>query len=255
MSLIFEDVVRNMNIASMSGEANLGAVQSVNEEIIGACNDDNTIAGRAAVSGSLDDVSGVFTLTANFNNYCEYEQGLGVTINGVAILSGTLDPATLDNDFPDFFNYTFTFTTLSLDYLGTDEGITMNGTFGANWVSSPMLVTMSFILKDNASLATYWFKDVRISLAEGVGYTDITNMTGRYYEPVYGYVDISIDNPIHMNDIDNWPSSGSFIVTGTENSKARLTYVNATQFQVVADTDGDGLYDDYSSGNLLWADY
>ena len=53
-------------------------------------------------------------------------------------------------------------------------------------------------------MATYWLKDVQVSLAEGAGYTDITNMTGRYYEPVYGYVDMSIGNTIHINDVDGW---------------------------------------------------
>jgi hypothetical protein len=173
----------------------------------------------------------------------------------VANLSGALDIATIDNDFPDFFNYSFTFTNLSLDFPGIDEAMTLNGTFSANWAASPMLVSMSFVLRDNASMATYWLKDVLVSLAEGAGYTDITNMTGRYYEPVYGYVDISIGNTVHINDVDGWPSSGSFILTGANASKARLTYVNATQFMVDADTDGDGSYDDYNSGNLLWADY
>ena len=45
-------------------------------------------------------------------------------------------------------------------------------------------------------------------------------------------------------------------VEGTQggNTKARLNFLSATEFLVEADTDGDGLYDDYSSGTLLWSD-
>jgi hypothetical protein len=75
LPFIFEDAVRNMDIASLGTGINLGAVQSVNETITGACNDDNTIAGGVTISGSVNDATGAFNLTANFNNYCEYEQG------------------------------------------------------------------------------------------------------------------------------------------------------------------------------------
>ena len=252
--LIFDDAIRNINIASLAGGAHLGVIQSASKTIYGACNVDNTVAGGAVISGTVDDVSGAFTVTVSFDDYCEYEQGGGVIINGAANLSGVLDPATLENVLPDFFNYTVTFTTLSLDYLGTNDGITINGSFSANWAASPMLVSMSFVLKDKSSMATYWFKDVQVSLEEGAGYTDITDMTGRYYEPVFGYVDISIGNTVHINDVDNWPSSGSLILTGAQGTKDRLTFLSSARFQVDADTTGDGVYN-YTEGPYSWLGY
>jgi hypothetical protein len=36
---------------------------------------------------------------------------------------------------------------------------------------------------------------------------------------------------------------------------AHISSADWSPYQVDADTDGDGLYDDYSSANLLWADY
>ena len=53
------------------------------------------------------------------------------------------------------------------------------------------------------------------------------------------------------------PSSGDLIVTGDTGigggaTRARLTALNNTAFLVEADTDGDGQYDDYSSGAVSW---
>jgi hypothetical protein len=104
-------------------------------------------------------------------------------------------------------------------------------------------------------MKTYWFKDVQLQMVGTDTYVDINNITGSYYDHDIGYVDISIGEPIRIYDTDNWPSSGSFIVTGTQATKARLTFVDVTQFRVDADTDGDGAYDDYSSNNVLWTDY
>jgi len=42
------------------------------------------------------------------------------------------------------------------------------------------------------------------------------------------------------------------ILTEVQGTKALLTFLNSTEFRVEADTDGDGLYNDYNSGSLWW---
>ena len=82
---------------------------------------------------------------------------------------------------------------------------------------------------------------------------------GRYYNSELGYFDLSVEETVHINDDEVFPASGIMILTGTEgsqgsNTKIRLTFISATEFSVDADTDGDGEYDDYSSGTQKWSD-
>ena len=63
---------------------------------------------------------------------------------------------------------------------------------------------------------------------------------------------ISVDDIIRIWDVDVGPSSGSLILSGAQGTKALLTFLNSAEFRVDADTDGDGFYNDYSSGTQLW---
>lgn len=77
--------------------------------------------------------------------------------------------------------------------------------------------------------------------------------TGRYFVHDYGYVNLSTEKPFRIYDNDFWPSSGAAIATGDLGTKAKLSAINSSSFIVEADTDGDGLFDDYSSGAIFWA--
>jgi hypothetical protein len=128
----------------------------------------------------------------------------------------------------------------------------MNGSINFNMQASPMRMTMSFILQDNNLNKTYRYENFVYEYAQGVGYEDIT-LTGRYYDHDYGYVDITTESPLRINEYDLWPSTGTIIATGNSGTKARLTVIDSSSFFVEADTDGDGSYDDYNSGQILWS--
>ena len=118
---------------------------------------------------------------------------------------------------------------------------------------------MSFVFQDNNLLDSYWLKDLILEFADVLNSFEIYSASGRFYDPEFGYVDLSIENFIQINDGDRWPASGTMILIGEQgpqggNTKARLTFLNANEFVVEADTDGDGLYDDYTSGTLLWSE-
>jgi hypothetical protein len=86
---------------------------------------------------------------------------------------------------------------------------------------------------------------------------EISAANGRFYDPEFGYVELSVEGLIQINVTDRWPSSGVMILTGAQGgsggpTRARLTFLNATEFLVEADTDGDGAYDDYNSSPQLW---
>jgi len=74
---------------------------------------------------------------------------------------------------------------------------------------------------------------------------DVEIVSGKYYDPTYGYIDVVTTDNFRFLESDNytWPSSGVMVVTGTDNTKARLTAVSNTQCQIDADLDGDGDYE------------
>ena len=79
---------------------------------------------------------------------------------------------------------------------------------------------------------------------DGIGsYLDVEITSGKYYEPDYGYVTISTPTPFRVYDSDLWPRNGVMVVTGTGNTKVRLTAISNTQCQIDADLDGDDTYE------------
>jgi len=220
------------------------SAQSVDETLYGSCNTLGGVDG-AIINGNINETTGTFNGTINFSNFCDE----GMTINGLANFTGVVDLNT-----EELTNFTLSFSSLALEF--EDEYITINGTMTADYVSVPILVTMSFIIRDNNLLETYWFRDAQIQLLGNADNVEITGMSGRYYDPYYGFVEIAVGESIRIYDTDNWPSSGSIILTGAQgtvgNTKALLTFLNLTEYQVDVDTDGDGLYDDFNSGTQLW---
>ena len=239
VSSIFEEMAAKIAVFPERTEPYVGAVQTIDDLITGSCNRDSTMEGGATIHGSADDATGSFTASVNFQNYCD----AGVILNGATTLSGIIN---LTTEEP--INFTFLFSSLTLEESG--EIITLNGSLGADYSVSPILMTMSFVIEDSTN-TTFWFRNAELQVIGGADYVEISAMTGRYYHPSYGYVDISVGDPIHINDYESWPSSGSFILVGEGNTRARLTFVSSTTFQIDADTTGNGLYD-YNSGVENW---
>lgn len=199
--------------------------------------------GDATFDGSVND-TGAMTASIHFENYCVDED---VLMSGSADFTGTVDLVT--NEVTEF---TLSLNSSTFEISGIS--IAIDGTFSADWKS--MQVTMSYVLKfknpDTNNFETYWLDVDPIQLSEGASYTDITSINGRYYNYEYGYVGISVGDIIRILDDDVGPSSGSLILTGVQGTKALLTFLNSFEFSVDVDTDGDGLYNDFSSGPLLW---
>ena len=65
---------------------------------------------------------------------------------------------------------------------------------------------------------------------------------------------MSIGNFIQINVLEDWPLLGSMILGGAQGTVAVLPFLDVTSYRVDVDTDGDGLWDDYTCGSLLWSD-
>ncbi len=239
VSRILEGSLRKVDLASRSGGTFIGAIYTVEDTVFGDC------GGSASYSISVDNQTGDFNGSFNFDSYCDD----GVTINGGVSFSGQID---VDTD--ELLIFTFSFNSLTCS-TGSDS-FTLNGSISWDVTGSPATVTMNMYLRDNITNKVYWVQNYTIDATEGAGYVDV-DVSGRYYDPDYGYITITTSPPLRIYDNDDYPSEGILVITGNTGSegghtRARLTALSPTTYQVEADTDGDGLYDDYDSGILYW---
>jgi hypothetical protein len=119
-------------------------------------------------------------------------------------------------------------------------------------------MAMTMLLQDNSTGKVYKVEAYTLTLTEQVNYADVELLSGRYFDPDYGYVSITTTTPLRIYVGDNYPSDGVIVVTGNTgiaggSTMARLTALNSTTYQIEADTNGDGAYD-WNSGVLNWSD-
>jgi len=231
-----------MYIYYLTGKT-INVVDSIQE---GSC------GGNKRLNGTIDALSGEFTGTLQYNDFCDDVRTDGFTMNGNAKTAGYTDLETnIGMNFINTFN--------GLTFVLGDQSFSINGRKVINRTISPHLVLLSYVFTDNNTVISYWLKDWILRHTHGEGYFEIVSAIGRFYDPDYGYVELSIEEGILTSADDYWPSSGKLVLTGAEgtqggDTKVRLTFLSATEYLVEADTDGDGAFDDYNSGTLLWSD-
>ena len=238
---VFMNLMDDLVIPPFTGGGYAGAVQQINERMYGSC------GGTADITGSADDETGSFSGSVNFEDFCEDT----FITKGRADVSGTVDLVS-----EEVVRFTLTFKSLTLE--DAQESMTIKGSFSADYTASPFEVTMSYVIRNNDQMKTYWMKDATFQLVGEMDYVDITSATGRYYDPDYGYVELSVGTTIRIYDYGYWPSNGTLILTGAQgtsggSSKARLVFLNSNSYQVEADTNGDGT-NDYMDGPYNWTD-
>jgi hypothetical protein len=235
-----EDALLQADLSFISGGPYIGAVQSDSGSISGSC------GGSASYTMQYNDQTGVFSGNYSFSSYCY----AGITYSGSASFSGYVDISDPDN--PTFQSFTFTITHLS------DGSSTLDGTLDIDFSSSPTIATFDALLKDNVTGKVYWVKDYDLSITEGSDgggdYVSLEILSGSYYDPDYGYITLDTPTPIKTYDIDEWPSEGVIVVTGNNNHKVKLSAIDETQCEIVADLTGDGNYDDWGPVDINWAD-
>jgi hypothetical protein len=231
---VLEEAVYQLDIPSHSVVRPFGAIECESETFYGDC------GGSAYGYVCVDNVSGAFDGYFNFSGYCSE----GVIITGRVDFSGTIDVYTYD-----FLQLNFSFNNVSV--VSGGYSFTLAGTVNYDF-TPPVSVTMDMLLCDNGTGKVYWVCNYTMALTEGPGYVDV-EISGRFYDPDYGYVIVTTPKAFRLYIYDDWPSEGELIVTGASNTSAKLTALSSTTYQVEADTDGDGSYD-WDSGILNWSD-
>ena len=207
--------------------------------------------GSATVNGSYDDGDKTLSLTANLSNFCQD----GTTLNGTVGASGQAVVDTQNNI--NISSISITLAQLTASYSGdsftADGSMTIAPQSGYPYIANNNVLTIDMLLEDNATAKVFKLENFTISQSLTTAaspYADMT-ITGRYYAPDEGYIDLSTPTAIHVMAGDGWPSSGSLRGTGN-NSSATLTALDNNAYRLDVDTDNNGS-SDYTE-NALWGD-
>ncbi|MDO8786088.1 MAG: hypothetical protein Q7J12_07715 [Syntrophales bacterium] len=234
-----EKAIRQIDVHAPPRVVASGATASESGSIPGSC------GGTASYAVQADDTTGAFSGNITFNNFCSE----GTIINGAAAFSGTININT-----EQLSQFTLTFQSITATS-GADS-FTLDGTLTFIFQgSTSFTATMEMRLRDNSTGKVYRVNNFVMTVSVASDYVQF-GLSGRFYDPDYGYVDISTSTPFRINSGQNWPSQGVMILTGKTgiaggSTKARLTVNSATTFVVDADTNGDDIYD-WTSGNQNW---
>ena len=227
----------------VSADAMVSAV-TVNENFPGSC------GGTVNYNLNVNEKSGSFSGTFNYNNYCEDNE----TVNGSMDISGIINLNTLQ------FAGTLSITFNSFSIVDSSDSYVLKGNITTNYatINSDIFYQMegSLTIKDNNDDQTYLMENFIMTITEGLGYEDVV-LTGRFYDPDNGYVNLTTPTPMHYEGSNEFPSSGAMIATGANgtggnSSTTTLTALSSTTYQIDIDEDGDGLIDSTDTGN--WED-
>jgi hypothetical protein len=202
-----------------------GVVQTVT-------NTDQCDSGSVFTSITVDDVTG------DFHGYMTFQDcvTMDVYLDGTVNFDGTIDTTNLDN-----IQMTMVFSSLVQRY--GSESYTYSGQIAMTATSTTLTEVVNFYAKDNNTQKVYWYANYRIEIVDTLA--DMTmRITGRFYNPDYGYISVTTPNIMRMNYTDDWPYTGIVVASGDNSSlmidcegDSILTYT------LSVDADGDGIYE------------
>jgi hypothetical protein len=240
VSTAVKGAMDQIDYSTASNQYQTAASQTYSKKILGTC------GGEAHYTREVDTDTGAFSGQWAFNDFCEE----GVTFDGSANFSGVFNVNTYELE-----SYTLSFSYLTAT--SQTESYTMDGLVDIRISGSTVTATMDMTIHDNNLDRTRKVEGYQLVFTVGYGQIEI-EVSGRFYDSDYGYVDLETEESIIINEGDDYPSSGVVVLTGELGTaggatKARLTALSASLCQVEADTTGDGTYD-YQSGEILWSE-
>ncbi|BCS52021.1 hypothetical protein [Geobacter sp. SVR] len=189
----------------------------------------NGYSGTYSYSVSVEQSTGACSGTVSYSHF-RANSSSTTTLSGSMSFMGQYNQST----------ESFSSLTISMNNLSSTAGSRsagMSGTMSYSFSGTTEIVTATLVLADNISGLTYWLRDFTLTM-NGVSLT----VTGTYYDPNYGFVVISTVTPLQASVIDATPASGQLRFTGSNGTKARLTFLGNGSSSVEADTTGSGTY-------------
>ena len=210
----------------------VGVMQSLNQTVNGV---DVGGSGSMSIVGSIDDVTsyGSFTMTMN-----QFNDGV-TTMNGVMTVEMSATGASLS-----FSNVTV------VDATGS---YAMDGNIKVVATATGETITMNFAASDSTGLQVKLENFVMTTAYDVTGAVTSESMSGRIYDSVNGYLDITTTTAMVYSPAGvMYPSSGGPVTAvGDAGTKVRVTPIDATTALVEADTTGDGAFD--YSNQVAWS--
>lgn len=184
--------------------------------------------GNISVTVNVNESTGDFTGTMSYNSFCQD----GVTISGRGQVSGRMNLYT-----EEMQRFSMTFNSLSVSELVLSY--TMSG-----WIEFRMNEDGSetdrfdILMRDDATGQVEWANDYTTVATPSASGMDVT-ITGRYYDPDEGYVDIRTNSFLHYEDPYDWPVQGTLIVTGYASTQIYMVFNMEGLCRLEGDLDGD----------------
>ena len=225
------EIVSKVNLTTTQNPSSNRTIISEEDSFNGSC------GGSAQFNITIDDSSGNFNGNFTFTNFCED----GDTINGQMNISGNTGQSGL-----------MTMSFSNLTFSASSDSATINGTITTYPDAIPMVITTNMKIKDNNTNKTFW-ADNYVTTIYTVTAGEEMLVNGRFYHPDFGYADLTTPTRFYIANSDEWPSSGSMVATGLNQSKVKLTAISNTTYNYEVDADGNGVYETQQLG-LLWND-
>ena len=176
--------------------------------------------------------SGAASGTITFSNY--KETSTAVTLSGTMSISGPIGSYPSNGSVGSLGPITISFSNLT-GTLGT-KSFSLNGSMAYLDDGVSKSLTMSMLLIDNVAQRTYWMKDYAMNMSG-----NMLTLSGTYFHPFHGYVIMSTLTPLTTSTIDARPTSGQLLFTGSNGTKARLTFTSGG-YTIEVDQAGNGVY-------------
>jgi len=222
-----------------------GPIQSVVDALSVSDSEPGECGGRFDYTINLDSISGKFTGTLDFNQYCEE----GAVLDGPADFSGKADPFSETIE-----RFTLDFDGLSEQFPDYPTGLTLFGT--TTWTFTeeelPDRATLDMVVRDGATGKTSWLHDYQFDFdLDPITESGTVDLTGRYYDPGQGWIDIATPSPLAVVGDFFDPTTGVLLMTGDKGSKVRLTFLGDGTCLLEGDFDGDGNFEYQNTLNDL----
>lgn len=201
----------------------LRTVATLEDTVPGDC------GGTADITVTANDETGVFSGAMTFNDYCTMD----TVLTGGLTFSGKGDLVT-----EEVSSFKLTFNNLTLAE-GEDSWSFVEGSVAYALASDGSETdTLQLVIRDNDGQKAYWFKDYVIDISAGET-EDLVTVTGRFYNPDYGYVVVSTPTALVVTD----DVIGGVLLFSGVDSKARLTFNLDLSNLLEVDADNDGVYE------------
>ena len=181
------------------------------------------ISGSYSISADANQSTGAMSGTITFNSYVEKSDS--PTISGTVTFSALINIST-----DELINADMTLSNLLI--VDSSQSSTLNGTMQL----TTNTLNLSIVRLDNTSNNTYWHKDFSIGLNGNA-----MMISGTYYDHVYGYVAVTTGTSLIVTEYSDTPTSGQLLFTGSNGTKARLTYI-VSGYTLEVDASGNDTY-------------